>query len=141
MGSEILAGGYLSDNVAVDQAYAYASANTTTLTSAEFDMAGYAHLLAYCWFGTAATNNTFALWASATASGEAATVATMNSATLAPLILDVTNVALRYIKLTMVRGTSTTLEQVVLVRYGARSKAVAQAATVKVSQFNAPALV
>lgn len=132
--------GYLSDNVAIDQCLAAVAGGTSTQTSAEFDMLGYDSALIIAIFGTPATNNTVTLQGSNTASGEAATVATMNDASKTPLVLDVQHVGYRYIKVACARGTSTTIDQVIIVRYNARSKAVAQTATVKVSQFNAPAL-
>ncbi len=132
--------GYFSDNAKIDQAIAATAGGTSTITSAEFDMLGYDSLMAIGVFGTPAANNTLTLHGSDTASGEAATVATTNDATKSPLVLDVQNVQHRYIKLQCVRGTSSTIDQVILVRYNSRSKPITQATTVKVAQFNAPAL-
>ncbi len=132
--------GYLSDNVAIDQIIAATGAGTSTITSSEFDMTGYDSAMLVGVLGTPAANNTLTLHNSATASGEAATVATTNDATKSPLVLDSQNVPLRYIKAVVVRGTSSTIDQVVLIRYNARSKPITQTTTVKVAQFNAPAL-
>lgn len=132
--------GYFSDNVAIDQCIAATAGGTSTITSAEFDMLGYDSALVIAVFGTPAAGNTVTLHNSATASGEAATVATTNHATKTPLVLDVQNVALRYIKVACVRGTSSTIDQVILIRYNARTKPITQTTTVQVAQFNAPAL-
>jgi hypothetical protein len=128
--------GYLSDNVAVDQAIAATGAGTSTITSSEFDMLGYTSALIVCTFGTPAANNTITLQDSATSGGEASTTATTNDATKTPLVLDVQNVGGRYIKIQAARGTSTTIDQVTLVRYNARIRPTTQTSTVKLAQFN-----
>lgn len=128
--------GYLSDNVAVDQAIAATGAGTSTITSAEFDMAGYEHVQIECTFGTPAANNTVTLQSSATSGGEASTTATANDASKSPIVLDVQNVVNRYIKVQCARGTSTTIDQVTIHRYGARVRPVTQTSTVKLAQFN-----
>lgn len=134
--SEVLSG-YLSDNTKIDQAIAATIAGTTTITSAAFDMTGYEHVMVIATFGTPAANNTVTLQTGAT-STTASTVATMNDATLTPLILDCQNVPLQFVKVQCARGTSSTIDQVTIIRYGARAKAVTQAATEKVATFNAP---
>lgn len=129
--------GYLSDNVKIDQCLAAVAGGTSTQTSSEFDMLGYDSILVVAVLGTPAANNVVTLQDSATSGAEADTTATVSDATASPLVLDVQNVAARYIKIKVTRGTSTTIDQVILIRYNARAKAITQAATVKVSQYNA----
>jgi hypothetical protein len=136
--AEILEG-YATDNFKVIQGLAAVANGTSSQSSSAIDMSGYAHALIIATVGTPAANNTLTLENGAT-STTAATVATTNDATKTPLVLDVQNVPLQYIKATIARGTSTTIDQVIVILYGARAKAVTQPTTVKVATFNAPAL-
>lgn len=129
--------GYLSDNVKIDQAIAAQIAGTTMITSGEFDMLGFDSVCIIGTFGTPAANNTLTLQDSNTSGGEVSSSATVGDATKSPLVLDVQHVQGRFIKIAAARGTSSTIDQVTLIRYNARSKPVAVTATVKVAQFNA----
>lgn len=128
--------GYVSDNVAIDQCIAATGAGTSTITSSEFDMQGYDSACIIAVFGTPAANNAVTLQGSATTGTETSTTATMNDATKTPLVLDCQNVANRFIKVQCARGTSSTIDQVTLIRYNTRSKPIAVTSTVKVAQFN-----
>ncbi len=136
--AEVLAG-YLSDNCKVIQGLAAVAGGTSSQSSSAIDMTGYAHACIIAVVGTPAANNTLTLENGAT-STTAATLATTNDATKTPLVLDVQNVPLQYIKATIARGTSTTIDQVIVILYGARTKAATQPTTVKVATFNGPAL-
>lgn len=138
MSAEIFAG-YVSDNVKVIQALAAVAGGTSSQSSAAIDISGYEHVLVIATVGTPATNNTLTLENGST-STTAATLATTNDATKTPLVLDVQNVPLQFIKVTVARGTSTTIDQVTVILYGARAKASVFPTTVKLAQFNAPAL-
>jgi hypothetical protein len=129
--------GYMSDNVAVDQAIAYTAAGTSTITSSAIDMQGFKHLKVIAFIGTPAANNITTVQTGDTTT-TAATTATSASASVSVQIIDVQNVNKRYVKISVARGTSSTIEQVTVIRYGALSKAVTQAATTVVAQFNTP---
>jgi len=140
--SEII-NGYLSENVKITKLADHSAANTTDVTSAELDMAGFKHVMFCTSFGTAAANNLITMHQSDAASGEAASVALLTSGTTdEDVILDVKNVAYRYLKLVASRGTSSTLESIWAVQYGSDDKAVdnSTAGTINVATFNAPAL-
>lgn len=139
MSAEIISGGYLSENVAIDQAIAYTGAGTTTITSSAIDMQGYDSLMVVALIGTAAANNVITVQGGATTT-TAATVATSGSSSVSLQVIDVQNIQLRYVKVSVARGTSSTIEQVTVIRYNARSKPITQAATTVVSTYNAPAL-
>ncbi len=136
MSAEVFAG-YLSDNVAIDQAIAYQGAATSTITSSAIDMLGYKHLKVIAFIGTAAANNIVTVQTGDTSS-TTATTATSGSSSVSLQVIDIQNVNKRYVKVSVARGTSSTIEQVIVIRYGARAKAVTQAATTVVTQYNTP---
>lgn len=136
MSAEVFAG-YLSDNVAIDQAIAYTTGGTSTITSSAIDMQGYKHLKVIAFLGTAAANNIVTVQTGDTSS-TTATTATSGSSSVSLQVIDIQNVNKRYVKVSVARGTSTTIEQVTVIRYGALAKAVTQAATTVVSQYNTP---
>ena len=135
--SALVIPGYLSDNALVDQAIAYTAAGTSTITSSAIDMQGYEHLMVIALIGTAAANNIVTVQTGDTTT-TAATTATSASASVSLQVIDVQNVNKRYVKISVARGTSSTIEQVSVIRYGARSAAVTQAATTAVATFNTP---
>lgn len=142
MSAEIL-NGYLSENVKITKIADHSAANTSDVTSAELDMDGFSHVLFLTSFGTAATGNLITLHQSDTSEGEAASVALLSSGTSNEDVkLDVKNVAYRYLKLVATRGTSSTLESIWAIQYGARDKAVTNATsgTDALAKFDAPAL-
>lgn len=121
--------GYLSDNVAVDQAIAATVAGTSTITqSTALDCAGYDRVLIVAVLGTAATNNSITLQTGATTTTADTSATVAATATNGVLLLDV-GLDKRYIKVKVTRGTSTTIDQVLAIRYNGRSKAVAQTVT------------
>jgi hypothetical protein len=136
---------YLSDNVKVTQISDYASANTTSVTSSELDMAGFDAVLFLTAFGTAAANNLITMHQSAASAGEAASAALIASdaSSTEEVLLDVfVHPTYRYVKLVATRGTSSTMEAMWAIQYGARTKSQdnATAGTNALGQFTSPAL-
>lgn len=142
MSAEIL-NGYLSENVKITKIADYASSATSDVTSSELDMAGYKHVVFLTSFGTAAANNLITMHQGSVSGTVAASTALLSSGTSdEDLVLDVKNVGYRYLKAVVSRGTSSTLEGIWAVQYGADDKKVVNAAsgTLNVATFNAPAL-
>ena len=142
MSAEIL-NGYLSENVKITKLADHSTAATSDVTSSELDMDGYSHVAFITSFGTAAAGNLITMHQADAASGEAASVALLSSGSSdEDVVLDVKNVKYRYLKLVATRGTSSTLESMWAIQYGARDKAVdnSTAGTINAATFNAPAL-
>lgn len=142
MSAEIL-NGYLSENVKITKIADHSTAATTTVTSSELDMAGYKHVAFMTSFGTAAADNLITMHQGSVSGTVAASVATLASGTSdEDVILDVKNVQYRYLKLVATRDTSSTLESIWAVQYGADDKAVdnSTSGTINVATFDAPAL-
>lgn len=135
--SALVIPGYLSDNTAVDQAIAYTTAGTSTITSSAIDMQGFEHLMVIALIGTAAANNVITVQTGDTSS-TSATSATSGSSSVSLQVIDIQNVNKRYVKVSVARGTSTTIEQVTVIRYGTRAAAVTQAATTVVTAYSTP---
>lgn len=135
---------YLSDNVKITKLADHSAANTTDVTSSELDMAGFDGVMFLTSYGTAAANNIATLWQSVAAAGEAASVALITSGSSdEDVVLDVIwNPTYRYAKLTAARGTSSTLESIWAIQYGARSKSQdnSTTGTIALGQFTSPAL-
>ena len=114
---------YLTSNLKITKLADHAAANTTDVTSAELDMAGFDGVVFLTSFGTAAANNLVTVHAAATSGAEAATTTTCGSGTSdEDVIVDVINPGYRFLKLVASRGTSSTLESIWAVQYGARAK-------------------
>jgi hypothetical protein len=142
MSAEIL-NGYLSENVKITKLADHSTAATSDVTSSELDMAGFKHVMFCTSFGTAAANNLITMHQGSVSGSVAASVALLTSGTSdEDVILDVKNVSYRYLKLVATRGTSSTLESIWAVQYGAEDKAVdnSTSGTINVATFNAPAL-
>uniref|UniRef100_A0A6M3J6Z5 Uncharacterized protein n=1 Tax=viral metagenome TaxID=1070528 RepID=A0A6M3J6Z5_9ZZZZ len=134
--------GYLADNVKIDKIADYAAAATDAVTSSELDMQDYDAVTFLGSFGTAATNNTLTLYHSATSGAEVASSAVTTPASSdEDQVLDVQHPIYRYVKCVATRGTSSTLEYLVAIRYKSRSKAIENetAGTQSVDKFDAPA--
>ncbi len=136
--SEVLSG-FLTDNCKLAKIADHAAANTTDVTSAELDMAGFEGVVFFTSFGTAAANNLITVHGCATSGGSfAATTALVASGTSdEDVILDVRAPSTRYLKLVASRGTSTTCESMWALQYNARSKSQSSdlSGTANVAQF------
>jgi hypothetical protein len=115
---------YLSSDCKLTKLTDHSAANTTTITSAEVDMAGFSGVVFFSSYGTAAANNVATVTASDTSAAEADTTTTCTSGTSdEDVIIDVFEPTYRYLKVAFARGTSSTLESIWALQYGARSKA------------------
>jgi hypothetical protein len=121
----------------------YAGAGTSTLTSDEIDMTGFEGVIFLTSYGTAAANNLVTMHGSDTSGGEAATVALKTSGTSdEDVVLDVFRPIHRYAKLVASVGTSSTVESMWAIQYGATKKDVVSvlSGTLAHGTFISPAL-
>lgn len=133
--------GFLSDQVAIE-VVAPAIAATSAVNGTTLDMAGYEGVLWIARIGTAAANNTIkAQQGAASNLSDAADLAgtAVASGSNNVLVLDLTRPAKRYVRAVITRGTSTTLDTLISIRYKSRTAALAAAAGISQEQWNAPA--
>lgn len=127
-------------------ALATTSGGTSTVTSSAIDMSGYENVICIAKFGTAAADN---LLKAQQSSDDAATDAYSDlegtslgvGASDEIVWLDIKRPAKRYIKFLALRGTSTTLDAGIVIRYGAREMPVdnTTAGTIHGEQHVSPA--
>lgn len=134
--------GFLSDNVKID-VEAPTATGTTTIDSATYDMAGYDGILFVVRLGSPAANNNIRVQqdSASNMSGAADLAGTLvNSATVNAHAVDVQRPSKRYVRCRVTRGTTTTIDSIIAIRYHARSKPVAQAsASLVLEQHSTPA--
>lgn len=118
----------LSKAVAILQGAATTAAGTTEVDGSGIDMLGYEGCLFVCKFGTAADGNTLQAQQSTDNSTFADLADTKvdvgTSASNEIVYLDLVNPAERYVRIQAQRGTSTTLDWCVAIRYGAHKQPV-----------------
>lgn len=114
----------LSENIKITKIKAYQAANTTTITSDEVDMEGFEGVIFVASVGTAAANNGIkARQDTATGMGSAADLentSNLSDATQTDLVLDIFRPQERFLDCQVLRGTSTTIEAVWAIQYGAK---------------------
>lgn len=127
-------------------ALATTTAGTSTVTSSAIDMAGYENVICIAKFGTAAADNLLKAQQSsddgstdAYSDLEGTSVGVGSSDEI--VWLDIKRPAKRYIKFLALRGTSTTLDAGIVLRYGSRLLPVdnTTAGTIHGDQFVSPA--
>ena len=138
--------GYLSDNIKIVKIADHSTADTTLITSSAVDMQGYTCALFITSYGTAASGNTFAIQSSSDdGSADAYTDLTGTEVGVSTsdedVWEDICRPRERYLKVTAERGTSSTLESIWVIQYGARSlpQDNTTAGTIHGEQTNSPA--
>jgi hypothetical protein len=119
----------LSDSVGLIKVQDHTTANTTTVTSDAIDMLGYEGVLILTSFGTAAANNTVKVQQSSDdgstdAYSDLEGTSVVSGTSDEDVWVDVVKPTKRYLKLVAARGTSSTLESIWAIRYGARKQPV-----------------
>lgn len=111
----------LSNQVAISQGAATTAAGTTEVDGSGIDMQGYEGVLFIAKFGTAADGNTLQAQQSTDNSTFADLEGTLVDVDTSDEIvwLDIYKPAERYVRTQVQRGTSTTLDWCVAIRYGA----------------------
>ena len=134
-------GHYLTDGCKITKVKDYSSANTSAIVSDEIDMAGFEGIVFLTSYGTAAANNLVTVYAGDTSGATAATTTTCTSGTSdEDIVIDLFRPGYRYLTFSAARGTSSVLECMWAIQYGARSKpqltATDVSGTAQVAQAN-----
>jgi hypothetical protein len=125
-------GQLLSDDIAIS-ADAPTGAGTTTIDSTPVDMSGFSGVLFIARVGTpAANNNIRAQQDTVVGMGTAADLAgtLVASGALNIVALEVLSPNEQFVRCRVTRGTSTTIDSLITIRFGARQRPVAVPATV-----------
>lgn len=132
----------LIDDVKVTTVAAVAT-NTTTITGAALDMAGFDGALFIVRLGSPATNNNLRIQQCDTSGGSYADLAGTlvgNHATDTPLIVDVFRPREQFLKYQVTRGTTTTIDIVTIIQYKARGvQPTTQPSGTQAEKYVAPA--
>ena len=115
---------------------------TSTIAGTALDMAGYDGALFIVRLGTPATNNNLRITQCDTSGGSYADLeGTLvgNHATDTPLIVDVKRPREQFLKYSIARGTTTTIDIVVIIQYKARNRPVSQASGTQAEKYTWPA--
>ena len=138
--------GYLTDNLKITKIADHTTAGTSTVTSSAVDMQGYTCAVFVTSFGTAASDNTFTIQSSSDdGSADAYTDLTGTQVGVSTsdedVWEDICRPRERYLKIKADRGTSSTLESIWVIQYGARSlpQDNTTAGTIHGEQTNSPA--
>jgi hypothetical protein len=114
---------------------------TSTITGAAIDMAGYAGAIFIVRLGSPATNNNLKITQCDTVGGSYADLTGTlvgNHATDNPLIVVVNRPLEQFLKYVVTRGTTTTIDVVTIVQFGARSRPVTQPSGTQIEYYTAP---
>jgi hypothetical protein len=116
---------------------------TSTITGAALDMAGFESALFICRLGSPATNNNFRVSQCDTSGGTYADLAGTkvgDHATDSPLIVNVVRPREQFLKYVVTRGTTTTIDIIVIIQYGAKGvRPVTQPSGTQAEQHHWPA--
>jgi hypothetical protein len=131
----------LIDDVKVTTVAAVAT-GTSTITGAAVDMAGYNGALFIVRLGSPATNNNLKITQCDTTGGSYADLTGTlvgNHATDSPLIVDVYRPQEQFLKYVVTRGTTSTIDVVTIVQYGARLRPTVQPSGTQAEKYINPA--
>jgi len=108
------------------------AAGTSTIDSAAYDMAGFAGICFLVRFGTPAANNNIRARQDVASGGAYADLlgTLVNDAVKNQHMLDVLNTGKQFMKCRVTRGTSTTIDSLVVIQYNARRRPVTQPTSV-----------
>lgn len=136
-----LFGQLLSDEIAIT-AEVPTVTGTTTIDSTPVDMSGFSGVLFICRLGSPAANNDIrAQQDVAVAMGAAADLTGTKVASGANniCVLELRQPLEQFVRCRVTRGTTTTIDSLITIRYGARSLPVAVPAAVSFESWTAPA--
>jgi hypothetical protein len=132
---------FLSEEVKV-AAEAPTATGTTTILSAAYNMAGWDGIMCVVRLGSPATNNNIRATQCDTTGGTYADLTGTlvgNHATDNPLIIDLRRPQEQFIKFSVARGTTTTIDSLVVIQYRSRTKGQAQPSGVQIERWISPA--
>lgn len=132
--------GFLTEDCKVT-AEAPTVTGTTTINSASYDMAGWDGILFIVRLGSPAANNNIRAAQDVATGGSFTDLAgtLVNSATLNQHMIDLKRPSKRFVRCTVTRGTTTTIDSVIAIQYRARSHPITQPATAILEQWHTPA--
>jgi hypothetical protein len=139
--------GYLSDNFKITKVKDHSTAATSAVDSDAVDMTGYDGVFFLTSFGTAAAGNTANLAVSATSGGSyddllgtSVSSGTSDEDVWLDMIGGVADSTKPWVRLEVVRGTSSTLESIWAIQYNARALPVSNvtSGTIVGEQHNRP---
>jgi hypothetical protein len=136
-----VATGFLSEDVKITTVAPVAT-GTTTITGSALDMAGYDGALFIVRLGSPATNNNLRITQCDTTGGSYADLeGTLvgNHATDNPLIVDVKRPREQFLKYSIARGTTSTIDIVTIIQYRARTRPVSQPSGTQLEKYSWPA--
>ena len=114
---------------------------TTTIDSTAYDTAGYMGIMFIVRVGSTAANisikaqqDTVVGMGTAADVKDTAITATSNNV----LVLDVAHPQEQFVRCRVTRTTTTTIDTITVIRYGARKRPVTQAGTVSAEQYTSP---
>src|SRR5262245_11309942 len=114
---------------------------TSTIDSAAYDCSGYTGIAFFVRLGTPAANNDIRARQDVASGGSYADLAgtKVTHATNNQLMVDIFKPGKQFVKCRVTRGTSTTIDSLVAVRYGTRLRPVTQPAASTSEQWTSPA--
>jgi hypothetical protein len=134
--------GFFSDECKVSTFAAVATGTSTITQTTGLDMAGFDGALFLVRLGSPATDNNIRILQCDTVGGSYAEIAGTlvgNHATDNPLICDVLQPREQFLKYEVTRGTTTTIDSIVVVQYRARTRPVTQASGTQIERHYSPA--
>jgi hypothetical protein len=129
---------HLSESVKVTTV-APVAAGTSTITGTALDMAGFDGALFIVRLGTPAANNNLRVSQCDTTGGSYADLVGSkvgDHATDTPLIVDVKRPQEQFLKYVVTRGTSSTIDSVVIIQYGARNQVQSQPSGTQIEKWH-----
>ena len=136
-----MATGFLSEDVKITTVAPVAT-GTTTITGSALDMAGFDGALFIVRLGSPATNNNLRITQCDTSGGSYADLeGTLvgNHATDNPLIVDVKRPREQFLKYSIARGTTTTIDIVTIIQYRGRTRPASQPSGTQLEKYSWPA--
>jgi hypothetical protein len=132
---------FLSESVKV-AAEAPTATGTTTILSAAYDMSGWDGIMCIVRLGSPATNNNIRATQCTTSGGSYADLAGSlvgNNATDNPLVIDLRRPQKQFIKFSVARGTTTTIDSMVVIQYRSRTQGQSQPSGTQIERWMSPA--
>jgi hypothetical protein len=133
---------FLSENVKITTFAPVATGTSTILQTTGLDMTGFDGCLFVVRLGSPATNNTLSIKQAATTGGtyDALLGTSVGShATDNPLMVDVKRPIDGFLKYEVARGTTTTIDTICAIQYGARTRPTTQPSGTQIEKYNSPA--
>ena len=133
---------FLSENVKITTFAPVATGTSTILQTTGLDMTGFDGCLFIVRLGSPATNNTLSIKQAATVGGTYdALIGTSVGSHVSdnPLVVDVKRPIDGFLKYEVARGTTSTIDTICAIQYGARTRPTTQPSGTQLEKHHAPA--